>query len=239
MRDFEKRGAGRLRLLPFHARLVYSIFLGFTLLAMAITAWLTDDLVGLNLDGLDSYYGGVHERVEAVELPEAAAFNEPRQRDDTSAGPVIELPDELEGEGAAGPTIDLPAELAGTEGHPVARADDGPKLRVPALEADPMPLRKLLEVTHFHLFSMPVYLLILCHIFMLSRASHRSKTLLIVTSSLGTALHMAAPWAARSLLPLSGLLYGVSGTMLAVSFVWMSALPLYEMWAKPPAPRKA
>jgi hypothetical protein len=53
--------------------------------------------------------------------------------------------------------------------------ESGPALFLPPDGEDlaafePMPRRKLLEITHFHLFSMPVYLLILSHMHMLSRS---------------------------------------------------------------------
>ena len=58
--------------------------------------------------------------------------------------------------------------------------------------------RKLLEVTHFHLFSMPVYLLILSHLFMLSRIGERAKVGWISLGTLGVAGHVAAPWLVRA-----------------------------------------
>src|SRR5689334_13229186 len=51
---------------------------------------------------------------------------------------------------------------------PTAAAAAGPQLDLPegadTVAAEPMPLRKLLEVTHFHLFSMPVTLMVLSHL---------------------------------------------------------------------------
>lgn len=195
MRDFERR-AGRLARMPFHARLVYTIFLVFTLIAVGLTVWLTDDMVGLDLAELGPYYAG--------EAPEEPA-------------PDVVTPGlgqaGADSEGGGGPLIDMPEDFA-----------------PPAPTAEPMARRKLLEVTHFHLFSMPVYLLILSHLFMLSRASSVSKTAWIVVGTVGVAAHVAAPWVAASSGSDSAWLYASSGVALGLSFVWMSVVPLWEMW---------
>jgi hypothetical protein len=94
-----------------------------------------------------------------------------------------------------------------------------------------MGLRKLLEVTHFHLFSMPVYLLVLSHLFMLSRCGERTKAGWITVATLAVGGHIAAPWLARAGAPTAALAYGLSGLLLGLSFVVMSVLPLWEMWA--------
>jgi hypothetical protein len=181
MKDFI-RPAGRLRALPLPARLVYSVFNLFSLIALAETAWLGADMVGADLAGVPAYYAG-----QDSPPPSAAA--------PTQGGPVIELPDE--------PLI---------------------------AEAAPMPLRKLLEVTHFHLFTMPVYLLILSHLFMLSRTRSSLKIGIIVGGSLGVLLHMIAPWVARGGGTLATGFYAISGALLLVCMLAMSIVPLIEMW---------
>jgi hypothetical protein len=191
MKDFIRR-AGRLRSLPLSARVVYSVFNVFSLLALAETAWLGADMVGANLSGVESYYAG-----KSAPPPSAAG---PAAATSSGGGPVIELPDET-----------LSAEAAA------------------------MPLRKLLEVTHFHLFTMPVYLLILAHLYMLSRVRSSIKLSFIAGGSLGVLLHMLAPWIARSGSPLSTVFYGLSGSLLLVCMLVMSVVPLFEMWAPPPA----
>jgi len=40
----------------------------------------------------------------------------------------------------------------------------------------PMSTQRLLEVTHFHLFSMPLYLLVVGHLFFLTGVSARAKS---------------------------------------------------------------
>lgn len=185
MKDFI-RPAGRLRSLPLAARLTYSVFIGFTLLALAESAWLGADMLGANLSGIASYYAGA----PSPPSPPPAA---------TSGGPVLDLPSDA----------------------------------LPPLQSDPMPLRKLLEVTHFHLFTMPVYLMILAHLFMLGRLRQRTKLVWIVGGTLGVLLHLAAPWVARAGGAGSTVFYALSGALLFVSFGVMSGVPLYEMWLLP------
>jgi hypothetical protein len=115
--------------------------------------------------------------------------------------------------------------------------EGGPALVIPPggeeLAAfEPMPRRKLLEITHFHLFSMPVYLLILSHMYMLSRARKRSKTLWIALGSVGTLLHVVAPWLMAARCSAAVAIYAASGLSMLVSYAWMSAVPLWEMWRR-------
>ena len=100
-----------------------------------------------------------------------------------------------------------------------------------------MPRRKLLEISHFHLFSMPVYLLILAHLYILSRSDERWKIFWILLASASTALHILSPWVATAGGALSAYLYASSGLGLALSYLVMSAVPLWEMWAPAPPSR--
>ena len=90
--------------------------------------------------------------------------------------------------------------------------------------------RKLLEVTHFHLFSMPVYLLVFGHLFLLTGATARIKTAWISASVAATAVHLCAPWlvffGGRSV----AWIYPISGAALLASFAVLMGLPLVEMW---------
>lgn len=115
---------------------------------------------------------------------------------------------------------------------------DGPELDLPEEATQPHVMveqvsdRKLLEVTHFHLFSVPVYVLILAHLWVLARLPtwlHGAGVTLAVLSS---GLHLAAPWLVRGspgaawLLPVSGVaMLGVLGVMAIV--------PTIDMWLPP------
>lgn len=115
--------------------------------------------------------------------------------------------------------------------------DGGPALVLPpggeSLAAfEPMPRRKLLEITHFHLFSMPVYLLILSHIYMLSRTRKKAKAAWIAGGSFGTLLHVAAPWLVAYGCAGAVATYAASGIMMLISYCVMSIVPLWEMWRR-------
>lgn len=116
-----------------------------------------------------------------------------------------------------------------------AELDGGPALVLPPDGEDlaafePMPRRKLLEITHFHLFSMPVYLLILSHMYMLSRSRKQAKVAWVAIGSIGTLLHIAAPWLVAHGSTGALASYAVSGVLLLVSYMVMSMVPLWEMW---------
>ncbi len=182
MQDFT-RPSGRLRALPLGARAVYTVFLVFTLLGLALTLWLTHDMVGIDLRGANEYYAG-----------EADPIAEP----DIDSGPALVLPPDGE---------DLAA-------------------------FQPMPRRKLLEITHFHLFTMPLYLLILSHMYMLSRSRKGPKTVWIGMGSFATLLHIAAPWLVAQACLGAVAIYAISGAMMFVSYTVMSVVPLWEMWRR-------
>lgn len=184
MKDFT-RSAGRLASLPFPARLVYTVFLAFTLGALALTAWLGQQMVGADASGTREYYAG-------------------RSAGATSRSPAAD---------GGGPAFDVPdTELRSVE------------------NTEPMALRKLLEVTHFHLFSMPVYLLILSHLFMLSSLGARVKIVWITLATLAVIVHIAAPWIARADAAGATAIFAGSGALLAATFLVLSAVPLAEMW---------
>ena len=187
MKDFI-RPAGRLRSLPLTARVTYSVFIAFTLVALAESAWLGADMLGADLGGIGAYYAG------------------------SPSAPAVPTTPAADG---GGPVPDLPSEA------------------LPQLASDPVPRRKLLEVTHFHLFTMPVYLMILAHLFMLGRMGQRAKLVWIALGTLAVLLHIAAPWVARNGSAGSSLFYALSGALLFVSFGVMCAVPLYEMWLSP------
>ena len=107
-------------------------------------------------------------------------------------------------------------------------------------EAAPTPrmsARKLLEVTHFHLFSMPIYLLVLGHLFLLTGVGARAKMGWICASGAATVLHLLAPWCVYFAGGALAWLYPISGAALLATFAVLMGVPLYEMWHSPPIGR--
>ncbi len=124
---------------------------------------------------------------------------------------------------------------------PAASEADGPLLDLPeagspavVTEATALrlqkPPRQIMETFHFHLFSVSVCLLILGHLFMMCGLSTRLKSGVLVVGSLATLLHLLAPPLIRFASPaFSGLMFP---TALGMGLTWlaMTAWPLWEMW---------
>src|SRR3954468_7667277 len=94
--------------------------------------------------------------------------------------------------------------------------------------------RALLQTTHFHLFSMSVLLLVIGHLFFMTRVSTKAKQGAIGAAVAATVLHLLSPWgivfAGRRL----AILYPLSGFALLASYGVLMAVPLYEMWCVKP-----
>ncbi len=124
-----------------------------------------------------------------------------------------------------------PANGDGRDAHPApGPAMDLPQESRPLVVA--MSYRKLLEVTHFHLFTMPVILLIVGHLFFATGIGDRAKLGWISAASASVVLHIATPWLVRfgggGLAPL----HAFSGGFMGVCMTVVTAYPAYAMWFK-------
>jgi hypothetical protein len=123
-----------------------------------------------------------------------------------------------------------PSAPPGGSGVQLAPEDEKPRVMV-----EPMPERKLLEVTHFHLFTIPVYVLILAHLWLLAKvppwAQHAGVVAAIVTSG----LHIAAPWLVRGR-PGLAFLMGSSGLAMLLSLGAIGLGAMIDMWLPSPKP---
>ncbi|HZS36406.1 MAG TPA: hypothetical protein VFF06_06255 [Polyangia bacterium] len=187
MRQFAS-GGFRIWNLSREAKLVYTGFGLFSLLALLVSMLFYEDLVGGGTAGVKQYYAG-ESRAPGVSAP-------------PSPSPANE---------AGGPKIDLPDEAQ-------------PKLVMAVT------YRKLLEVTHFHLFTVPVFLLIIAHLFMLTGLSPTAKAAWIVAAWLSALLHLAAPWLVRYGSSALAWTYPVSGALMAVSMTTLTVYPMIVMW---------
>jgi hypothetical protein len=127
---------------------------------------------------------------------------------------------------AAGPAIELP---------PSAEEDD-PDRRGPIVVT--VSYRKLLEATHFHLFTMPVLLLILGHLFLATGVSDRAKLAWIAAGSASVALHLATPWLVHFAGAGFAFLHALSGVALLGTMTVLTIHPMLAMW-RPSASRRA
>jgi hypothetical protein len=117
-----------------------------------------------------------------------------------------------------GPTIDLPPDDAAAANQRITVA---------------VSYRKLLEVTHFHLFTVPVFILIIAHLFMLTGLSSTAKTTWIVLGWSASLAHLGAPWLIRYASAAWTPLYPVSGGLMALSLAVMTLYPIVMMWVPP------
>jgi hypothetical protein len=125
-------------------------------------------------------------------------------------------PAAAKGGAPGGPTVELPEEAE--RGQPIVV---------------PVSYRKLLEVTHFHLFTMPVVLLIVAHLFLATGLSDRAKLAWIVAAVASVAGHLATPWIVRYAGPRLAVLHAVSGLALTVTMSVLTLYPVTVMWRRP------
>ena len=95
---------------------------------------------------------------------------------------------------------------------------------------EPMSFGQLAEVTHFHLFTMPVVFLIMVHVLYLTMASPTVKVLIAWASFLGVTLDLASPWLITYVSPLFVVTLLTGDLLMVISFLVMFVIPLYEMW---------
>ncbi|HEU4686075.1 MAG TPA: hypothetical protein VFS39_16330 [Nitrospira sp.] len=95
---------------------------------------------------------------------------------------------------------------------------------------EPMSFRELAEVTHFHLFTMPVVFMILVHVMYLTGAGHRLKAAVTWGGFGGVMLDLASPWLISYVSPIFVLTMLMGDMLMMLSFLVMMAVPLYEMW---------
>ncbi|WP_437738745.1 hypothetical protein [Sorangium sp. So ce1335] len=138
----------------------------------------------------------------------------------------------------AGAAVVAPAPPATTQADAPAEGpalDLGPELDLPATPEAPRVLveqiseRKLLEVTHFHLFSVPVYVLILAHLWLLARLPSWLHTAGVVAAVAASGLHMATPWLIRGA-PGAAALMPISGVAMLLSLGAMAVVSTVDMW---------
>jgi hypothetical protein len=124
------------------------------------------------------------------------------------------------------------------------RAKEGPAIDVPDADEPPrvsmevaMPYRKLLEVAHFHLFTVPVFLLIVTHLFMLTGLQAASKLGWILAAWLTSLFHIGAPFIVRYGGPKLSWVFSTSGIAMALPLLVVTLYPAWAMWRVPPAAR--
>lgn len=99
-----------------------------------------------------------------------------------------------------------------------------------ATYGEPMSFRELAEVTHFHLFTMPVTFIILVHVLYLTGASDRTKAWTTWAAFTGVGLDIVSPWLITYVSPAFTLTLLSGDTLMLVAFLITMVIPFYEMW---------
>ena len=95
---------------------------------------------------------------------------------------------------------------------------------------EPMSFRELAEITHFHLFTMPVVFMILVHVLYLTATSPAVKLGTTWMAFGGVMLDLVSPWLISYVSPLFVLTMLMGDIFMTLGFLIMMALPLHEMW---------
>ena len=93
-----------------------------------------------------------------------------------------------------------------------------------------MSFRELAEITHFHLFTMPVVFMILIHVMYLTNASHTLKAVVTWAGFGGVMLDLLSPWLISYVSPIFVLSMLTGDMLMTLRFLVMMIVPLYEMW---------
>jgi len=95
---------------------------------------------------------------------------------------------------------------------------------------EPMSFRELAEITHFHLFTMPVVFMILVHVLYLTMASEAVKLFTTWMAFGGVFLDLLSPWLISYVSPMFVISMLTGDVLMSISFLIMMVIPLYEMW---------
>lgn len=94
----------------------------------------------------------------------------------------------------------------------------------------PKTYRELLEVTHTHIFSIPIIIFILSRIMAMTHTREGLKIIIYSISFLGVILNLVSPWVIRYAWPSFAFVFLTSHVLLIFSFGAYVFIPMYEMW---------
>lgn len=97
---------------------------------------------------------------------------------------------------------------------------------------------EMLEVTHMHLFSVPVVFFILAHAFSMTTLPERTRMRVVAAAFSSVFLSIGSPWLVRFGSAGLSWIKVAADLVLAATLILMTVYPIYEMWWKP-APHHA
>ncbi len=89
---------------------------------------------------------------------------------------------------------------------------------------------EMLEVTHFHLFSMPLLLFVMGHLFLLSFWPLRVKVSLVIACAVGMVCDLSAPWLIHYVSSDFAQLKNIGRVLMGAGFLAFTLVPIWEMW---------
>lgn len=97
---------------------------------------------------------------------------------------------------------------------------------------------ELLEITHFHLFAMPMLLFVLGHVFLMCRWPGATlRRAIVLAAFAGAACDLAAPWLVIHVGPACAWVKVGGRLLLAPALLVMTLIPLWEIARAPRATR--
>jgi hypothetical protein len=124
--------------------------------------------------------------------------------------------------------IALAAQRSGFGAESIAAYYGGDSAGQPAIY--PKTTGELLEVTHFHLFSMPMLLFVQGHLFLMTRWPRRLKIAIVSAAFVGAALDLAAPWLVLYVSRDLACAKTLARLLLGPALIAFAVVPLREMW---------
>ncbi len=96
----------------------------------------------------------------------------------------------------------------------------------------PKPYREIVEITHAHAFAIPLIIFVMSRILSMTLIRDWIKITVYSVAFAGTIMNLSGPWLIRFKSDVFSLSLITSYFLLGACFIFLIALPLYEMWFK-------
>jgi len=97
----------------------------------------------------------------------------------------------------------------------------------------------LLDITHSHIFEIPLVMFVLAHFLMRTRVPEHFKLFNYVASFGGVVTFLSAPWMVRYISVKAAPLLYLGASTMGVTALLMTVVPIWDMWAPVKRPRLA
>lgn len=133
--------------------------------------------------------------------------------------------------------IQAASPLTSPDELPIEDSEPGTLASAEALTARMNTFSSLVDITHPHIFQIPIMLFVLAHFLMRTRVSEWFKLVNYAASFGGMAAFIATPWLVRyRSVEWTPLLY-IGATAMGVSVLAMTLVPVWDMWHSTKASR--